>query len=256
MNNASIGANQQSFLLARGLKLPHVLAQNMLHGNRLRYMGGCRCADCRRANTDYEKSRAIARKAGDWNGTVSAEKARQHLQHLSQAGVGRRTVQAATDVGDSILSAIINGSKQKIRARTERKILAVTPDVKADHALVSGESTWKLIDALIEAGFTRGRIALELGNKRPALQLRRSQVTVRHAWMIERIHARLIASGEELVSAKGTWVFIRNLRHEGYLDQQIARAIGMEDGVLRIGLKKIKRELAGRVEAAYRRMTA
>jgi len=247
-----VSIDQQRAMASRGLKPAHVLAQHRPCGDRLKYIGGCRCAECRRANTEYEKARAIARKAGDWNGNVSAERARKHLHQLSLRGIGRRTVQAATDIADTILVSIMNGSKIQIRARTERLILAVTEDCRADHALVSADDSWRLIRELLEAGFTRARIAKELGNKTPNLQLSKAQVTVRHAAMIERIHARLIQSDEALVSASATWALIRDLRYEGFLDPQIARAIGMDDGVLKIASGKITRDLASRVEAAYR----
>ena len=86
-------------LAARGLKPAAVLAQQRPHGDRLKYVGGCRCAECRKANTEYEKARAKARRAGDWNGIVSAKKARQHILQLRLAGGRERvTVRTASEV--------------------------------------------------------------------------------------------------------------------------------------------------------------
>ncbi len=43
-------------------------ADRYAHGTRARYVSGCRCDDCRRANRLYERARYAARAGGDWNG--------------------------------------------------------------------------------------------------------------------------------------------------------------------------------------------
>lgn len=72
-----------------GLRPVAELAADRPHGDRLRYMAGCRCKECRAANTAYETQRALARKAGDWNGVVSAARARSHIAVLSAAPTSR-----------------------------------------------------------------------------------------------------------------------------------------------------------------------
>jgi hypothetical protein len=157
-------------------------------GTRLQYMAGCRCYQCRTANSAYERGRLAARKAGDYNGIVNAEKARQHILKLRKQGVGRKAVYAASDVALSILRAISNGKKKQIRARTERKILAVTTACREDGALVSATQTWRLIAWLQEEGFTKLRIARELGQKGSGLQLGKKMITVRNAARVERLY--------------------------------------------------------------------
>lgn len=155
-------------------------------------MGGCRCFKCRRANSDYERERKIARAAGDWNGYVSAEAARTHLLKLAKLGVGRRAVSAASDVAETVLSEIRTGRKQRIRARTERKIMAVTKSCASDHAIVSARHTWRRLDALLEEGFSRTALARLLGStaRKPALQIGREFCTVRNAARVEAIYQR------------------------------------------------------------------
>lgn len=182
-------------LASRGLKPAAVLAANRDHGDRLRYLGGCRCDDCRRANTAYECARAKARKGGDWNGNISAAKARRHLLALSEQGIGKRAVQAATDIGTSILQGIRSGTKKKIRARTERKILAVTKEMASDHALIPAADTWALINKLIVEGYTKAQLAELLGYSNQALQFRRDQITVRNAHEIRKLYNKLEATG-------------------------------------------------------------
>lgn len=182
-------------LSARGLKPIAQLAADRDHGDRLRYMAGCRCDECRRANTSYEKARAAARKAGDWNGFVPADKAWKHLLKLSDEGVCRRAVQAVTDIGGSIISAIRSGAKKQIRARTERKILAVTKDQASDNALTSAEGTWKLLNKLLDKGYTKTQLAHALGGKSPALQVGQEQVTVRTAYEVRKLYEKCEKAG-------------------------------------------------------------
>jgi len=95
-----------SALLERGLRPIAELAADRPHGHRLRYLAGCRCFQCRRSNSDYERERQAARAAGDWNGLVDADRARRHLRALARQGVGRRMVAAASDVALSVIADV------------------------------------------------------------------------------------------------------------------------------------------------------
>src|SRR5260370_12030990 len=85
----------------RGLRSAVELAADKSHGTRLKYMGGCKCIPCRAANSRYEVERSAARKAGDWNGIVDADRARTHIRKLSKAGVGYKPVADAPGVARS-----------------------------------------------------------------------------------------------------------------------------------------------------------
>lgn len=178
---------------SRGLRSAEELAANRPCGDRLRYVGGCRCDDCRAANASYERERIKASAAGDWNGLVPAAPAREHMRKLSRQGVGRRAIAAASDVGETCLTAIRNGRKRQIRARTESAILALTKAMASDHALVSAVGTWKRIRELLEEGYTEAFLAKELGYAHRYLQLGKDQVTVRNAYEVEQLHRRLTA---------------------------------------------------------------
>ncbi len=243
----------------RGLRSTADLAQKREHGDRLRYLAGCRCDDCRSANTAYERERSQARKEGDWNGIVESARARDHLRWLSKKGVGRRSVAAASDVSETVLSDIRSGRKRKIRARTERLILAVTVEAAGDRSLVKADKTWKLINELLEAGFTKSRIAAELGMATPALQLNKNRVTLRNAHEIRKIHARLMASDEIPVDSMRAKSHIRALRAEWISALQIARELQLEhlleDGELRLP-PKIPRHLDKAIAALHERFMA
>jgi hypothetical protein len=176
-----------------GLKPVAELAADRAHGDRLRYLAGCRCDACRQANATYERTRIAARKAGDWNGIVSAAAARKHLKQLSRQNVGRKAVAAATDIALSTIAEIYRGTKRQIRARTARKILAVTAAMRSDASLVPADKTWRRIDELIEEGYTKSRIAKELRRVSRGIQLSRGRVLARSEAAIERIHRQLTA---------------------------------------------------------------
>jgi hypothetical protein len=178
---------------ARGLRPVAELGAARPHGNRLRYMAGCKCFKCRRSNSDYERIRQAARLAGDWNGIVPAAAARAHLIKLARAGVGRRAVGDVTDLSDSILHEIRHRRRLRIRARTERKILSVTPLLaRTDRAKVPASRAWRLIGELLTEGFTKAGLAKLLGYRSPALQLRRDRITVRNEQRVIALHRRLM----------------------------------------------------------------
>ncbi len=239
----------------RGLRPVGELAAGRPHGDRLRYMAGCRCDLCRKANSAYERSRQAARKAGDWNGIVSAEKARAHINRLAYHGVGRRAVGDACDVSDTILFEIATGKRQQIRARTERRILEVTLEAAADHALTDAAPTWKLLNTLLAAGYSKARLAIELGCKTPALQIRKTQVHVRTAHDVRRLHARLINADEALIDAKPTRRLLANLLDEGYTHKQIARHLGCPEADIASTKTRVTQGFASRVAEAHRQLT-
>lgn len=122
-----------------------------------------------------------------WNGLVSARGARRHLRRLSAAGVGRRAVGAACDVGDTLLTEVIAGRKRFIRAAVARRILSVDARAIADSAIVSAGRTWAILDELLARGWTKADLARRLGMKRPALQFG-TRVLARTALAVERLH--------------------------------------------------------------------
>lgn len=256
MTTAAIASDRPASL-PPGLKPANVLAATRDHGDRLRYMGGCRCFACRRANSAYEAARKVARAAGDWNGIVPASKAMAHLKMLSAQGIGRRSVAAASDVADTVLMEIKAGRKTQIRARTERAILAVTEQAAGDHALVPAKDTWKLINRMLEDGHTKSELAHRLGYKTRALQLDTDFVTVRNAHLVERLAEQMRST-----CATRTLAMIETLKEEGYTGRQIeqrlaelARAAGEESPSIEPRNGRITMKAAALVARLYQQMT-
>lgn len=204
----------------RGLRPAAELAQGRPHGDRLRYVAGCRCDECRRANTTYARTRAAAQKQGDWNGLVAASRTREHLVQLSAMGVGYKTAADAASVAVSVVAGVLAGSRLHVRARTERAILAVTAATAADHALVDAGPTWQLLAELLADGYSKASLARELGCTRAALQISRTQVTVKNAAKVRRLHERL-----RLVDAQPTLALLEDLSQEGFHRVRVARAV-------------------------------
>jgi hypothetical protein len=140
--------------------------------------------------------RDSAKRAGDHRGLVSAQEARDHILALGKKGVGYKSVAAVASVAVSIVQKIRTGERKQIRASTRKAILEVDRSAIADHALVPDGSTWRIIDELLDGGYTRTWIASPLGSKGkiPSLQLATDFITARSASRVERLY-RMIQSG-------------------------------------------------------------
>lgn len=211
-------------MAARGMRSAADLAAGKPCGTRVRYYAGCRCKECRAANSRYESERQAARARGESNGLVSAERARAHLAWLSENGVGRKTAADAAKVAASIVSKIIDGQRLKIREQTERRVLAVTTATAADGALTDGAATWLLLDELITSGYSKARISSEMAGKpMKSLQLRREHVTVRNAALARQVYDRLqLASATVLRQAERQ---LAELREECFRMDRIQREV-------------------------------
>lgn len=158
------------------------------HGTRIRYLGGCKCVPCRAANSRYETERALARKNGDWNGFVKAERTARHLKMLSARGIGRGTVSEISGISEFVIGEINAGRKLQIRARTQRKILSVTRKAVNGAMIIPAGPTNRLIDLILAEGFTKGELAVRLGLKMRSIQFNRERITMRTAVRVERFY--------------------------------------------------------------------
>lgn len=169
-------------------------AQRAPHGTRARNKGGCRCLQCRAANSRYVAEREAARAAGDTRELVDASPARRQIATLSRKGMGYKLVAESAGVSKSVMYRIMTGDRTQIRAHTLRRILAVTYDVRAlgDKSLIDAGPTWKLLDEMLERGYTKTQLASWLlGRPAHALQVNRDRITARTAMRVERMYAAI-----------------------------------------------------------------
>lgn len=95
-------------------------------------------------------------------------------------------------MGMTVIAEIRSGKKRRIRKRTETRILSVTAEAVFGGAKVPAARTWRLINRLLNEGFTRGEIARRLGYRRPALQLGKDFMTAKNAAAVERLYRRVM----------------------------------------------------------------
>lgn len=160
------------------------------HGTNGGYVRGCRCEACRKAHREYEAAHRKA-KPDPESGYVAADRARAHLQFLAEHGLGVGAVNVATDIYPSIIIGVRNGTRTRLQKRTEKKILAVTTDLALDRALIDAAPTWRRINEMLAFGTAQAVILDVLDRTGPITRLGRTQVTVRTAALIERLHQRI-----------------------------------------------------------------
>lgn len=139
---------------------------------------GCRCDACRAAHAVYEKNRS-ARVEPPY---VDAVSAREHIAWLAEHGVGLKQVSRVSGVSHGALWKLVSGKvgrgpSKRIRPATRDAILAVRPDEGADGSRIPAAATWKVIDELLERGWTRVAIARGIGQHGAGLQVSRRTVT-------------------------------------------------------------------------------
>jgi hypothetical protein len=152
-------------------------------------MAGCKCLLCRAANARYECARAEQRRAGLWNGIVSARRVRRYLRKLSRAGIGYKQAAKNAGVAKTTLAEVLRGTRRQLRALTEKRVLEFGARAVADGGLTDAAATWRRIGWLLDEGFTKREIARRLGSKAktPALQIHRGFVTGRTLRKVEAL---------------------------------------------------------------------
>jgi len=164
-------------------------------GTRSGYTAGCRCEPCRIAHRDYNRE-WLRKEARIRYGieerveqTVDATEAREHLLWLSSQGIGRRQVAKHARLVPSTIQKITSGQRTRIYRETADRILAVNLTQRPANAHVDATRTWEQIDELLDAGWSKARIARHLTGRQTtlSLQLHRDRVTLRHARTIDEL---------------------------------------------------------------------
>lgn len=166
------------------------------HGTRAKYVSGCRCGECRKANSDYQRERDARKRRGEeQDPVVDVEPALRHMKALSKNGVGYKSVSEYSGVGKTTLFRILTGEKTHIRKSRLDAILAVHRGCFSAGSLIKAGDTWRRINWMLDEGFTKAEIARRLGAKGRGLQIRKKKVTGRTAVKVERLE-RILRMGE------------------------------------------------------------
>ena len=182
--------------MMNGLKSIKELALNKPCGTRLKYLAGCKCLECKKANSAYQQSRVKAKQRGEWNGIVPADTVRKHLKKLSKHGIGYKTVADYAAVSSTTLSMIISGKRKNLRKLSERAILQVDKNCINDKTLISVNPTLFRVNRLKNEGFTESELAKRLHYKTHSLQLCKCRITARKALKIKKFYDVIFAGDE------------------------------------------------------------
>lgn len=163
------------------------------HGTVGRYNRGCRCLSCseskRRDMHAYRKRKYLGQATA--TDLVPADRVREHLQWLSQQGVGFRRVAELSGLSSaSPVWHIARGSHKHVRRATENAILHIRPDCADDHARVDATLTWRRIHGLVALGYQVKWIAEQMGYPDGRLSIGRTQVRVSSARKVAELVAK------------------------------------------------------------------
>lgn len=162
------------------------------HGTRSRYASGCRCDECRAANTLYVRKRKRRVIRGDVNPLVEAAPVKEHLESLRKAGIGSRTVAEYSKIARTAIREILSGEKTTVRKKTADALLAVDKGCIQDGTLVRSVPTRKRIAWLLSEGFTRKSLAQRLGYKNGKMEIARGKtVKARTEAKVRKLHDML-----------------------------------------------------------------
>lgn len=135
------------------------------HGTRTRYVAGCRCEQCRKANSRY----AARRERIDYvTSKVDSTDVRAHVQWLRDNGMGTRSIAEAAGVARSTIAALecspkTGRPKSTVDINVARRLLAVHHDLPAG-ANIDAIGLRRRIQALAAIGWCFAELDRRLGH--------------------------------------------------------------------------------------------
>jgi len=133
------------------------------HGERARYLRGCRCDACRTAHTRYCKTYSLDRYRNGGR-RIDATPATRHVQALINKGCTISGIVNATKASHYTIVDLAEGTLHRILPDTARQILAFqpTPDHPAFGYWTPATGTVRRLQALVAIGHPLHSIAAEL----------------------------------------------------------------------------------------------
>ena len=167
------------------------------HGTYSRYtIGRCRCAACKKANSEYEKMR-VRNKAYGRFPWVDPAPSREHLQALLAEGCGVRSIARVSGISRSALQKLLHGKPDpsganrpmtRVHEETEARLLAIGAEDAMPQDTVPAGQSWNQIEEIVDFGIPKARIAEAMGKVRPALQLSKERITPDNARAVAKLH--------------------------------------------------------------------
>lgn len=134
------------------------------HGTRSRYVDGCRCEACTKANRDYARKRYLAKLKEERGEAIPnwqpLDSAQTLITGLIVRGYGISEIARVTGINKTTICAIYQGKSYKhaggrpyVKAETVEKLRAMmdaTSHAYAPHQLVDGTKTRAVVEHLVE----------------------------------------------------------------------------------------------------------
>lgn len=174
----------------------------MDHGKRATYVKGCRCDECRQANTAYQSKLAKRQAHLKFNPEaaylIDSKPVRDHIAMLRLSGMGRRQIAKLSGCSETVIMRLIGLNKDRpsnrIRPATAQKILAVQPGNLAPAGMTSSLGTRRRLQALIAIGYSQYHLADRLGTTNAHIGLllkRQDRVLTRTAHAVTKLFTEL-----------------------------------------------------------------
>jgi lambda repressor-like predicted transcriptional regulator len=134
------------------------------HRNLTCYVNyGCRLADCVDRYREWNRSRASAKRAGQWQPHVDAEPVRRHLRKLEEHGISIRQAATLAGVGARSLHPLFTRPiRHTVRPEIAAAVLAIDPE-QATPTRIDATGTARRIQALVADGWPMAHLAEHIG---------------------------------------------------------------------------------------------
>jgi hypothetical protein len=163
-------------------------------------MSRCKNPECRATHAAYERHRTRMIAYGRWQPFVDAEPVRAHVRRLMADGLSRRRIAELADVTETTVIRLLYGQadrppSRKIRTENARALLTVESgrEILGPTALIDGTGTRRRLQALVAQGWSRSRLAEQLGNNYQVVgrYMVRDRVTASTARAVRGLYDRL-----------------------------------------------------------------
>jgi hypothetical protein len=163
------------------------------HGTMIAYtLDGCRCEPCSTAKSRWNKRHKHEVATGRYQGLVDAAPVRLHLLSLSTMNIGRRNIVAQSGISHQAVTAIMDGTRRRVRPETAGRLLAITGAALPTTA-VDATGTRRRLQALVALGWAPIELARRLGMETETASklLHRGRVLLRTEQAVRALYEEL-----------------------------------------------------------------
>lgn len=191
--------------------------------------------------SSWTREKSLAPKPWSKSG-IPAHNARMHLRKLRDLGVPQAVLASATGFSERCMASIMSGQTKYLKPATYDAIMAVGVSAVqgAERGKISSVHSNRLIDEILEVGYSKGWLARQLGLKINTFQISPT-ITIARALKIQAIHDRLWTAndtGQRVTCGRGKPIYGKPFR-------QVCNCYGVSD-------LQVKRKKAAEKQRRYR----